>query len=156
MKEKNTVLFYAIILLVSVASISSFAYASIGMESDIEIFNQRHFFDGGGRVAGVSIDIATVRISPEMNGAEEYRFGVYDDMTALDALMEMSQQHGFEVRTQTFDLGTYVDGISEFSSGQDNQYWMFYVNGEFALESADNIIVQGDDLIEFKFEESIY
>ena len=138
------------------ASVSSFAYASIGIERDIEVFNKRHFSGSDGKVAGVSVHTATIRISPKMNGVGEYRFEVYDDMTAFNALMDMSRQYDFEVQTQTFDLGVYVDAIGEYSSGQNNRYWMYYMNNEFALESADNTVVQSDDLIEFKFEESIY
>jgi hypothetical protein len=76
--------------------------------------------------------------------------------TVYGFLLEVSHQEGYDIKTTyyaSFD-SLLIDSISNYEGGQDNKYWMFYLNDEFCSVSADKQIVETGDTIEWKFEES--
>ena len=75
--------------------------------------------------------------------------------TAFDLLLQASQQLNLDVESKSYDdLGIFIEAIGEQKNGQDNKYWLYYINGEMPMIASDKYLVQPGDLIEFKFEES--
>ena len=56
------------------------------------------------------------------------------------------QMGSYEINSITYQGTTYVHGKDY------RWWWLFYINGQFATDSADKIYVQNGDLIEWKYE----
>ncbi len=76
--------------------------------------------------------------------------------TAYDVLKKSSDINRLGLVTKDYDFGKSIDGIGDDLAGTDNKYWLYYINGEMAIQSADKQEVKSSDRIEFKFEESTF
>lgn len=68
--------------------------------------------------------------------------------TVLDQLKTITDD--VEVLDSTY--GEYVNSINGLKSGDQDKYWLFYVNGEMANKGAAEYVTEGGELIEWKFE----
>ena len=88
--------------------------------------------------------------------AETFQIKFEEGMTAFDLLRNKSEELGFNLKTKTYDIGIMVECIGEKDGGEDGKYWMYYVNGEMPMISADKMILKPGDKVEFKFEKSTF
>jgi hypothetical protein len=79
-----------------------------------------------------------------------------EGMTAFDLLKNKAQETGLALKTQAYDIGILVQAIGDKEGGQDGKYWMYYVNGETPMISADKEVLKAGDKVEFKFEKSTF
>jgi len=77
-------------------------------------------------------------------------------MTVFDLLKNGTEELGLNLKTKTYDIGIMVEAIGDKENGQDNKYWLYYVNGEMPMVSADKMILKAGDKVEFKFEKSAF
>lgn len=77
-------------------------------------------------------------------------------MTAFDLLKEKTEESGLTLKTKTYDIGVLIEVIGHKENGQDGKYWLYYVNGEMPMVSADKKELKPGDEVEFKFEASIF
>lgn len=112
--------------------------------------------DQSGQVAGVSVEQVEVKVDLSDQTVLTTNIEISDGDTVMDALRQMIRLSGLVFSTTKYDFGEIVDQIGDLKGGQDNKYWIYYVNGESALVSADTMEVKAGDIIEFKFEESIF
>ena len=109
-----------------------------------------------GQVAGAEVGVATLMVDRGQGNTLSFDVEVEKDMTVFEALQQMATASGLKLQTKKYDFGVLVEGIGDLIGGQDNKYWLFYVNGEMALNSVDTQIVSPGDKIEFRFEESSF
>lgn len=77
----------------------------------------------------------------------EYTFVASESgQTALDLLTTQAQ-----VQSKTYGFGTFIEGINGVL-GNNEQYWAFYVNDQYANEAADKIILQPGDRVSFRLQ----
>jgi hypothetical protein len=81
---------------------------------------------------------------------KNFEFDYERGITAFDLL----ERSGLELETKQYDIGALVESIDSVENGQDNKYWIYYVNGESPILSADKMELRAGDKVEFKFEES--
>jgi len=63
-----------------------------------------------------------------------------------DIKIETSEESGsYEIKSITYQGKKYVHGEAGY-------WWLFYVNEQFAMDSADKTYVNNNDLIEWKYE----
>lgn len=77
-----------------------------------------------------------------------------ENYSAFDLLEDASEQLAIPIKTKTYDIGVLVEAVGGIEGGKDNKYWMYYVNGELPMVSADKNYLKAGDKVEFKFEES--
>ena len=77
-------------------------------------------------------------------------------MTAFDLLKEKTEKSGLTLKTKTYDIGVLIEAIGHKENGQDGKYWLYYVNGEMPMVSADKKELKPGDKVEFKFEKSLF
>lgn len=70
-----------------------------------------------------------------------------DGQTAYELLKE---DHEPEVKE--YDFGVYIEGIDGVK-GNDQYYWAFYLDGEYADKGADQTVLKVGDKVEFRYEE---
>jgi len=72
--------------------------------------------------------------------------------TVYDFLKTLADQNQIQLEAQESSLGILIQAINGFTNGQDNKYWIYYINGQMAQEGVSTQKVKVDDKIEFKFE----
>lgn len=89
-------------------------------------------------------------------GDEEKNYEVVfeEGMTAYDALKEAAGEDSLEIKTTEYDFGMSIDAIGDKEGGQDNMYWMYYIDGAAAPVAVDKQEVTAGTKIEFKYEKS--
>jgi len=70
-----------------------------------------------------------------------------DGQNAFELLKENA-----EVEYQQYDFGVFVESINGIN-GDDKHFWAVYLNDQQAQVGAEQIILQKDDRIEWKYEE---
>mgnify|MGYP001570001500 FL=1 len=77
-----------------------------------------------------------------------------EGMTAFDLLQTGVEKLSLELKTKNYDMGIFIEAIGDKENGQEGKYWLYYVNGEMPIVSADKMILKSGDKVEFKFEKS--
>jgi len=77
-----------------------------------------------------------------------------EGMTVFDLLEEKTRELGLTLKTKTYDIGVLVEVIGGKENGENGKYWLYYVNGEMPMVSADKKELRPGDKVEFKFEKS--
>jgi len=76
--------------------------------------------------------------------------------TVFDFLLEIEKIGDIEIKTNVESGGYEINSINyngkKYVHGQDGYWWLFYVNEQFAMDSADKTYVKNNDLIEWKYE----
>lgn len=92
------------------------------------------------------------------NGTEDTYKIKTTNTTAYDFLIEAAKIGGYDIKTTYYGIydSLLVESISNIENGQDNKYWIYYINGESGSIAADKQIIENNDLIEWKFEEYTY
>ncbi|MFA5318136.1 MAG: DUF4430 domain-containing protein [Patescibacteria group bacterium] len=77
----------------------------------------------------------------------EFKEGV----TVFDVLQSGTEDLGIALETQMYGVGVFINVIGDKKNGQDNNYWTYYVNDEFANVAADKYKLRAGDRVEWKF-----
>lgn len=76
--------------------------------------------------------------------------------TAFDLLKKEAEKSNINLETKSYDIGIMIEAIGDKKNGQDGKYWLYYVNGEMPMVSADKMFLKAGDKVEFKFEKSSF
>ena len=90
------------------------------------------------------------------DGTNYTKILVMDNSTVFDFLLEVEKIGDIIVETHE-ESGSYeIESITyngeKYTHGEDGYWWLFYINEQFAQDSADKVYVNNNDLIEWKFE----
>jgi hypothetical protein len=83
-----------------------------------------------------------------------FKTEVREEMTTLDLLKIGTKKMNLPLKTKTYDIGILVEAIGNKENGQDNKYWLYYLNGEMPTVAVNKQLIKGGDKVEFKFEKS--
>jgi len=156
MNKKNSIGFLTALVVVFITAITAVSLYGFQMERDI---NQISFVDysRSGKVAGLAVESASITIDRGTGITLAYEAEIYESSTVLDVLQQAVIKYGLALQTKEYeDMGILIEGIGDLIGGQDNKYWLYYVNGEMPLNSVDQQKVIPGDNIEFRFEESVF
>jgi len=71
--------------------------------------------------------------------------------TALSVLTTEAEVKNWELVTKEYKFGTMVEAIAGAANNQENA-WIFYVNGKAGDKASDQLKVKAGDLVEWKYE----
>ena len=71
-------------------------------------------------------------------------------------VFDLLQGSGLELEFKEYDVGVFIEAIEGVENGTGNKYWLYYVNEEMPMVSADKQPVKPGDKVEFRFEESTF
>ncbi|MFA6525227.1 MAG: DUF4430 domain-containing protein [Patescibacteria group bacterium] len=102
-------------------------------------------------------NIADVQINADlvitMDGqSTAYATTIPNYSSVLDVLRKSAADNNLALDTQESSYGVYVNGLAGKTGGDNNKYWLYYVNGESATIGVADYIINEGDSIEFKFE----
>ena len=74
--------------------------------------------------------------------------------TVYDFLIQAAKKAGYDVKATYYGLydSMFIDSIANVENGQDNKYWIYYINGESGSVGSQKQTVENNDVIEWKFE----
>jgi len=110
-------------------------------------------FDPPSRITG---EITATIVIDFGDGKNYTNILVIDNSTVFDFLLEIEKIGDITVETNE-ESGSYeIESITykekKYTHGENGYWWLFYVNEQFAMDSADKVYVNNYDLIEWKFE----
>lgn len=99
--------------------------------------------------------VATLSVTMLLNNGNgspirTFNTTVPSDTTALGLLQKVTTENAIALDTKTSSYGTYVNGIGGLT-GNDKQYWLYYVNDKEAKVGVDGYILQNNDTIELRY-----
>lgn len=83
---------------------------------------------------------------------ETFEFEFSEGMTAFDILKNKTEESSIILKAETYDIGIFIEAIGDKENGQNEKYWMYYVNEEMPMVSADQNEIKPGDKVEFRFE----
>lgn len=109
-----------------------------------------------GKVEGASTEmVSDLDVNLTITADDEsttYSTVAREGFSVLDVLQLASDENDFELETQESSFGVYINGLAGKTGGDNNKYWMYYVNNESATVGVADYVVEDGDSIEFKFE----
>lgn len=105
---------------------------------------------------GVSeiVEPAILIIDDGKDNPKSYEIEVKEETTAFHLLKKVSEAAGFEIKTSQYEYGIFIEAILGVENGQDDKYWLYYLNGQMPPVAADKQLVKPGDKVEFRFEKS--
>ena len=95
---------------------------------------------------------ATLIVDSATGTPQVFELPVGENTTAMK-LLEKSR---LDFSAKYYDAGAFIESIGEFKGGDNNKYWLYYINGEMPMLAVDQLIATPGDIIEFKYEESTF
>jgi len=96
----------------------------------------------------------TLVINDGEEGVEIYMSEFNQGITAFDLLKNKAEELDLTLETKIYDIGVLIEMIGDKKNGDENKYWLYYINDEMPMVSADKQELNPGDKVEFKFEES--
>lgn len=92
------------------------------------------------------------------DGTKSSNIIISEHSTVYGFLIEAANIEKYDIKTTYYGLydSIFIDSISTYENGQENKYWIYYINGESGTIGADKQTVKNNDIIEWKFEEYQY
>ena len=101
----------------------------------------------------------TATLTIDFNDGEKFSQVItVENSTVLDLLLETEKyaniiiEANYNEQYQSYSVDSITYNGKEYASGDDGHWWIFNINNEFAINSADKTYVENNDLIEWKFE----
>ena len=88
------------------------------------------------------------------NNVDTYTL-ILSNATVYSALIQASNQYGFEVEAEYYDnyQSHYINSISNVKEGKDNKFWQYYLNNEYGTVGSDLQPLKDNDIVEWKYQE---
>jgi len=74
------------------------------------------------------------------------------EKTVYDFLNALAGENQIKLEIKESSLGVLIQTIDAMENGQNNKYWLYYINGQMAPAGVAEQKVSPNDKIEFKFE----
>lgn len=97
---------------------------------------------------------ATLIINFREGKVEKFQKEINNKITAFELLKEGAEELNLSLKTESYDMGVFVEAIGDEENGQDGKYWLYYVNDEMPMVSVDRQEIKAGDRLEFKFGKS--
>jgi len=97
---------------------------------------------------------ATLIINYGNDNIDEYTVEI-TSATVYSLLIKASEENNFDVGAEYYEQfdSHLIESINSVK-GEGNMYWQYYINGELGMLGADAELVEDNDVIEWKYEES--
>ena len=98
---------------------------------------------------------ANEEINEERIDIISYSFDVNDEEgTVFSGLLNYGEENNIGVEfNNNYDFGVFIESIAGIENGDDGKYWQYYVNDILGDVAADKKVLEGEDEVEWRFEE---
>lgn len=86
----------------------------------------------------------------------EYQNISTNNITVADFLFECASTNNFPVEKEFWKgyNSFFIEAINNIKNGEDDKYWQYYVNGVFAGIGCSSYLLDDNDIVEWRFEQS--
>ncbi|MDD3284288.1 MAG: DUF4430 domain-containing protein [Patescibacteria group bacterium] len=78
-----------------------------------------------------------------------------DNLLLILKELENTKDQIRDIKIQDYgEMGVLITSINDFTNGQNNNYWQYYVNNKQPMLSIDKYILSNKDVVELKFTKS--
>jgi hypothetical protein len=147
MSKKNT--FLSILIIILLFSLLGLVY----IDSNYLNNEENNLEEEGDKI---SKEVSLVLNFGDEEDSQMYFVEIKDDWTAFDVLEKTLEEKDIEFIFEEYEQGVFIESIGERENGEDNKYWLYYVNNEMPQVSCDKKIITPGDKIEFRFQTSPY
>jgi len=88
-----------------------------------------------------------MKVTTKEGKTYDYTIDLKEGLTAFD----LFKYAGVPVEVKQYGFGVYVQSVGEIKEGS-GLFWIYYVNGQPAMQAADKYQVKKGDVIEWKLE----
>jgi len=99
----------------------------------------------------ISIGTSSVYIDDGTENSKEFILEITASSTVLDLIQEACLTVDFDIKTKEYDFGILIEAVNNIENGDDNKYWLYYINDAMPQLTPDKIQVKPNDKIELKF-----
>ena len=72
--------------------------------------------------------------------------------TLFDVMLEKTEEEDLVLKYEEYgDLGALITQIGNDQNGIDDKFWQFWVNGKYSQVGVSYYVVQGSDIIEWRY-----
>lgn len=71
-----------------------------------------------------------------------------------ESAFDILEKSGVEFEYIEEEMGVLIESIDGKQNGEEEKYWMYYINGEMPMKACNKKTIVPGDKIEFKFQES--
>lgn len=146
---------FLVLFLFFVAGLVTIGLYGDKVEKDI-VRLDKSYYQASQKVAGVAVENAALLIDRGLGTILKFDIEAKDNMTVLDALRKVDAQYSVGLETKKYDIGELLTSLADQKSGDGGKYWIYYVNGQGAVNAIDQQIVRPGDRVEFRFEKSSF
>jgi 3-hydroxy-3-methylglutaryl CoA synthase len=146
MSKKNT--FLSILIIILLFSFLGWVY----IDSNY-LNNEEDNLEEGDKI---SKEVSLVLNFGDGEDSQMYSVEIKNDWTAFDVLEEILEEKDIELIFEEYGQGVFIKSIGKRENGEDNKYWLYYINNEMPQVSCDKKIITPGDKIEFRFQTSPY
>lgn len=96
-----------------------------------------------------------LRVHYSEKDIDNFIFEFSEGQTGYDLLQSFSKKTGMTFEEEKYEIGTLITKIDGLENTNE-MAWIYYINEEPANVAIDKYTLQSGDLIEWKYQESIY
>ena len=127
------------------------------LSKTVDGFIENRLRGGEARIQGIFRKKVVYIINKGDGYISEHQITPYQDSTVFSLLKNLAQKKGFDIESTVYkEMGVFVESIDGIENGSQGKYWQYWVNDELPMKAADKIRIQGDDIVEWKFEEPLF
>jgi hypothetical protein len=97
----------------------------------------------------------TLVIDDGTNNLQTFTQNYTEKMTAYDLLKKVTDTKSIALSVSSSSFGVMINKIGEKKGGEEEKYWMYYVNSKAPQVAADKYELKAGDKVEFKFEKTM-
>ncbi len=95
--------------------------------------------------------------APGQTTSVEYELLPDSQTSVFKITKDIAEQKNWAFDFQDYgEMGLLVNKIDSKTGGDNNSYWLYYINDEQPQVSVDKYFPQGEDILEWRFEPSTY
>lgn len=82
------------------------------------------------------------------------KIAIENNATVFSIIEKISQEKGLDLSAKDYGsgMGAFIEGIDgHINDYSGDKYWQFWVNNEYAKVGAGSYVLQGGELVEWKF-----
>lgn len=106
------------------------------------------------KIPKINIESATIEIDYGNEKNISYKDKIdKNNETLFEFMKKILEKNNVMLEYKDFSgLGIMIEKIGDKKNGEDNKYWQYWINDNYAKVGADSYIIKAEDKIKWKFE----
>lgn len=99
---------------------------------------------------------ALLVINNNIDDPQNFNLEVASTTTAFDLLKIAAASSNITLKFTEYEIGVFIEQIGDQKNGDNNKYWLYYIDDQMPMVAADKQLISPSDTISFRFEQSTF